>query len=534
MISGDPILKSSRHANASRATRLRAIADQVARRGEAAPQAKPSAAPASAAASQVFAFASLALLVGYGIFLANNFSTGFGGSDSSGYMNSARLLTQGKLSTTMNVVPELGPEPWRYCPPLGFLPRGNSLTIQPTYPLGFPVLLALSTLLAGWHWGPLVLCVSGTLFTLVSCFLSSREIGVRPVWALVGAAALACSSLLIWASSQLMSDAMATTACAAAFYAALRGRRSTAWAAGCGALLIVALMIRPSNFLLLPALCIVLRRKNLLLSAVVGGLLPAIGFGCYNQMLWGKPWQTGYGNILGTLEWAWLRPTLVYYGEWIPRLLPIGLVGLLLLPLLPWRSQRRELLGIVTWAAAFIGFFAFYPCTHTTWWYSRFILPAFPALAILGAAGLDRLATFTSRGGRPVLAATAGAALLSASLGLCVHDWNPLGVCWVKQSCDAYAEMGSWVDANIPETAIISTLNASGTLLFRDRIGLRWDLVSPEDWRAIVAAVRVSGRPLYTVLLPDEAKLAFEERTPATWTKVATVNSFGIWKLADE
>ena len=50
----------------------------------------------------------------------------------------------------------------------------------------------------------------------------------------------------------------------------------------------------------------------------------------------------------------------------------------------PWVpvARRRELAVLGLWAALLIGFYAFYFHSGESWWYLRFILPAFPALLL--------------------------------------------------------------------------------------------------------------------------------------------------------
>lgn len=479
-----------------------------------------------------FAAISLAALALYGVFIACHFASGYGGSDSSGYMNSARLLTHGSWTQPMQLVPELGENAHRYCFPLGFVPQGDSGRMVPTYPVGLPLLLAPSALLGGWHWGPLVLYTAGTLLTVVMCYLSGREIGVGPVWSAVAAAALACSPMFIWSSEQIMSDAPAATWCAVAFYAALRGRRSALAAGCCGLAFVLAVMIRPSDFFLLPALSIVLWNWRKLLSAFVGGLPLAAWYGWYNQTLWNRPWNTGYGSLYTMLEWAHVRPSLAHYAQWLPHLLPIGVLGLAGLCFLPWRSNGRAYLGLLLWFGAMAVLYLFYPYTYHDWWYIRFLLPAFPALAVLGAAALERLAAWGNSHERPWIAAATAGMLLLVSFGMSLRDWEALGVRHLRAHCNTYHELSDWVREHMPEQAIISTLEASGTMVFHGRTIVRWDVIPGDKWESVAAAVRQSGRPLYFIDIDGHTEEAFGSKTPGVWQKIAAVRSFGIWKLS--
>src|SRR6478735_1585007 len=74
-----------------------------------------------------------------------------GGADSSGYLNLARSLTQGTLLAPVRVLPgypvtEFGSGAYQ---PQGYTIRDDSGTMIPTYPIGFPMHVALATFLIG-------------------------------------------------------------------------------------------------------------------------------------------------------------------------------------------------------------------------------------------------------------------------------------------------------------------------------------------------------------------------------------------------
>ena len=90
---------------------------------------------------------------------------------------------------------------------------------------------------------------------------------------------------------------LATTWCLAAMWAALRARRDRRWAAACGVAFGIAVLIRPTNAVLLPALVVLLgfdwRRLGL---AVVGGLPCVAWLAVYNHSLYGGALRSGYFN----------------------------------------------------------------------------------------------------------------------------------------------------------------------------------------------------------------------------------------------
>ena len=79
-----------------------------------------------------------------------------GGSDQSGYLNNARMLGQGHVTTPMRLLPGFPPEtlpPYTYVP-LGFIPNQEQATLTPTYPMGLPLLMLAVAKLTGWGLAP--------------------------------------------------------------------------------------------------------------------------------------------------------------------------------------------------------------------------------------------------------------------------------------------------------------------------------------------------------------------------------------------
>src|SRR4051812_1484534 len=77
----------------------------------------------------------------YTAFLEQSISPYAGGSDSSGYFNNARILSEGKFYTRPRAIRESPPQFGRYANmPLGFSLRPDGLMV-PTYPTGYSLQL---------------------------------------------------------------------------------------------------------------------------------------------------------------------------------------------------------------------------------------------------------------------------------------------------------------------------------------------------------------------------------------------------------
>src|SRR5258707_13173931 len=96
----------------------------------------------------------------YGRMLFVHRSTGAGGSDSSGYLNEARMIAAGKTSIpirllgTLHLPPEFGYD----FTPLGFAQsRRLPSHMVPTYPPGLPAHFAIAGAIGGWSQAPFLM-----------------------------------------------------------------------------------------------------------------------------------------------------------------------------------------------------------------------------------------------------------------------------------------------------------------------------------------------------------------------------------------
>ncbi|MFM9091810.1 MAG: glycosyltransferase family 39 protein [Verrucomicrobiota bacterium] len=230
--------------------------------------------------------------------------------------------------------------------PVGFFPRGGPPgDLVPTYPSGLPLQFAAASRLLGWTAGPLLVLVAAALGAVALTYLLGRELGLTPALAATGAALLAVNPVFVFTSLQPLSDTVATTWVLAAAWAAVRARVHRGWALAAGAAFALAVLVRPTNLLLGPAVALLIGRdwRRLLLLAA-GGLPGAAWLAGYQHALYGHALASGYGDIFAAFGWQYGAPTARHFGAWLARLLPPVLLGLVVQAgffLLRWRPEDR-------------------------------------------------------------------------------------------------------------------------------------------------------------------------------------------------
>lgn len=484
--------------------------------------------PSTAPAPRWFGWIALLVLLGYGIFLGVNFTPAAGGSDSSGYLNAARLLASGHLTGTLRLVPGLAPDAGNFVQPLGFLADAAQARLTPTYPLGLPAHLALASAIAGWTVGPLLIGVGAVLAAMALCYFCARELDLSWPLAAAGAVMLGVFPITLYIAIQPLSDVLATTWTLAALAAALRARRlGLQWAFASGAALAVAVFVRPTNILFIPAL-IVLLSGNLRLLAVtaLGGLPGAVLLAWCNYHLYGSPWQMGYTSIFEAFAREYFAPTLVHFGYWLAVLMPTVLLILPFVALKKLRGQARLLIALTLWFALPVAVYACYEISHQVWWCLRFILPAIPALILGALLGLQSLFTtkpraiFLSAAGLSVWAVVTSWAWTAHFHSLMVPTYER-----------AYIEVGQWTREHLPAESIIACMADSGAIYYYTSFPvLRWDQMDPAGFLRSANDFTLARRPLYALVFPSEEKEMLTTYAPGRWEKAADVAGRGIWR----
>ncbi len=483
--------------------------------------------PSPSVAPRWFAWLAVVALLVYGIFLGAYYTPVAGGSDSSGYLNAAQLLTRGQLAAPMRDYSGLEASSASQFQPLGFIAEPARQRLVPTYPLGLPTHLAIASTLFGWSMGPLVVGVGATLAAMVLMYAIARELAIAWPLAAAGALILGVFPVTIFISIQPLSDVLATTWVLAAIYAALRARYSQRWAIITGAALSIAIFVRPTNVLIIPAITVLLSRGwRPLTACAIGGLPGALLLLATNAHLFGSPWRMGYGSIFEAFDFAYLGPTLLHFGKWLGLLLPgLGLffgvitIGLSL-------AALRIRLALVFWFLAPFIFYAYYEVSAQTWWCLRFILPGIPALILSGIFTLNYFLVLHPRTLR-----IASTILTFWAIGLSVFWTHEFHTLLSKTYEQAYAEMGQWSNDHLPANTVLLTNSDSGALYYYTPFPiLRWDQMSTVEFTQHAAYLTRTGRALHLVTNEAEEDQVLTQRVPARWEKITTLAQRSVWR----
>ncbi len=472
-----------------------------------------------------------AILV-YGALLLDRTSAGVGGSDAAGYANTARDILAGRIVVPIEAVGRLGLEPAfaELFIPLAHETGPRPLTMVPYYPPGFPAHVALGTSIAGEEAGPHVVNPIVALLTVCLTYVLGRQLGLSRPLAFAGAAMLGYCTVFLFCAVRVLSDDAAALWAVAAVVAALRSRRNDLWAAAAGAAFGMAVLVRPTNAVLLLTLaCALPWRPRALALFGAAGLPFAVAYGAWNRAAFGSPFRTGYTHQFeGELAWSNFAPRFARYGGWLVEqfspLVPLGWLATAVNRKVPGRDRAMLLL----WFASIFVFYCFWGPADN-WTYLRYFLPAAPALIVGFLLCLQDLA---GRFPKAVPRAAFAGAIL-AIVFFCERRVErrerPLGsgrhdVVYR----DALRELVARSDG---ASALVVSMDFSAAVrYYTEMTPLRWDRATPEKFAVVRRQAALHGQRIYAVLLPYEVENA-AGRVPGPWVFLRNVGGAGIWEL---
>jgi hypothetical protein len=444
------------------------------------------------------------LFVGYAILLYRNTSHAAGGPDESGYMNEARMFAAGKLRLEVEPLRTLHlDDSWlEVFTPLGFRPS-TGRTIVPTYPPGLP----LHLLLLEYFVSPLL-----ALGCLVLTYAIAREVGLPQPYAVAAAAILAATPQFIMFALQVMSDVPATFWALMVIWCALRSNHTAGFAIAGGIAFAIGVAVRPTNVLMAIPLALAARRRiPFVLLGAAPLLLPLMWF---QNALYGSPFKTGHGSLDELVSLSDFGDKLSFYTFWMGRTLtplaaPLGLFVIFDRKVDKW---HRALLTI--WYLAFLFFYCFWQLLGE-WWYTRYLLPATPAIIISAMLLVRDIAK------RPAIAAV----LIAIMIYFPVSFGSGKRILRIDDDQKVYTGSMKWSAELLPKEAmVISGVLSGAFLLYQNRFTARWDRLDGERF-----AVLRSRAKWYAVISDVEGA-----RLPGSrWTAISKFRDVTLYRLDD-
>ncbi len=487
-----------------------------------------------------FGILLIALVLLYGAFLINYTTFAVRGPDSTGYANLAYSLQHGPVAQPVPLLKEFDLPP-DYAPAFllrTYLLLPDATKMVPFYPVGLPLHMMLFSLVFGWQSGLYLVSPVFAALSVFMFYLLGKEIGLTRKYASAATIIFAFCPTLIYQGLQVASDVPATFWTLVTILAAFRSQKDERWSLLAGTAFGLAFLIRPTSVLLLLPLvfCLRLSWRSLFFFGL-GGSPWALVFFIYNYTVFEHPLQTGY-SLLGLeqeLVVAGLQKRFEHYSYWLSRSMsPFLLLAWLATPALRQLTWRKRFF-ILTWFGTFFVFYCGYSW-YNAWWYTRFLLPAIPALILaLTFTCRSIIEGLTKKIEAPFLRSQLVFGSLIIMLG-CVLGFEQLFMQRFKvfdigrqdaldrAACRRARQL-------LPERALVFAMEMNGTWRFyTDRDTVRWDLAPTEKLQEIMRRATAQGLPLYAFLMTHEINDA-HNNIQNEWTKLDEFGSFSLWRI---
>jgi len=428
-----------------------------------------------------------------------------GGADSSGYMNQARLFASGHALDTSRL-PEQ--PPWRETgyklAPLGYRPGPDRPTLAPTYPPGYPLVMAPAFRLSP-RFAYLIVPLCGTLAVWLT-YAIGRQMHVPGAGA-AAALLLSVSPTFLFQLIQPMSDVPVTAAWLSALYFAGRGTLSSALLSGGAAG--IAVLIRPNLLPLAFLTCFACVSSNATgrwrrgAAAIALTIPGVVVLGTIQLLRYGSAFASGYGSFESLFGWENVWPNLQRYPRWMFESHTPVIALFVLAPL--WFARRRENRSswfvLCAYACAIVA--AYLPYVYFQmfeWTYTRFLLPAIPIMWLLIAAPLYQ----ARRAGPAVRAALVVPCVLAVG-GFCAYVTKTRDIFDLRFGEQKYVQTADFVRNALPQNALLICMQHSGSLWFyTTRPILRWDYLEPRELADAITWMAGRGYQPFAVFDAEE------------------------------
>jgi hypothetical protein len=431
-----------------------------------------------------------------------------GGADSSGYLNQARLFSEGRMSADLRLLQQRAwPDGVDKLVPLGFRLAQDRRHLAPIYPPGYPLLMAPAFRIDE-RAAYLVVPFGGALVVWLTFAMGEKL--RQPAAGAAAACLVSVSPTFLYQLVQPMSDVPVTAAWLAALYVA--STRTTANAACAGLAAGIAILIRPN---LMPLAGLVWcttglggeggsrwRRAAASIAATIPG---AAALGLIQSARYGSPFASGYGSVHDLFGLANVWPNLARYPRWMIESHTPLIVLFLAAPVwLLWRRQQARGFLLLLWVFAVAVVLAYLPYVYFQsweWTYTRFLLPAIPIMWLLiTLAAYDLL----RRLGRPLTALVVAPVVLCV-LGFSLWVARERFVFELKDGEKKYVFTGDYARHHLPANAVVFSMQHSGSLWFyTPRPIVRWDHLDSHRLDVLITRLTANGYAPAIIVDRDE------------------------------
>jgi hypothetical protein len=236
------------------------------------------------------------------------------------------------------------------------------------------------------------------------------------------------------------------------------------------------------------------------------GLIPGCALLAWlNQIRYGSPFRTGYGDVEMLFSLTHIGPNAARYWRWtMEAQTPLVLLALAA-PFIVGRERSLFVWTAVAYVALVIACYLPYT-VFDAWWYTRFLLPALPiSLALASAVGVH----FVSRTGAGGAIALMSTIVLGCGYVAYARSHSAFAL---RDFERRFIRTGRLVASTLPPNAVVITIQESGAVRhYGRRPAALWDALPAAALDETVALFEAGGLRPY-LLLEDWEEAGFRER----------------------
>ena len=147
--------------------------------------------------------------------------------------------------------------------------------------------------------------------------------------------------------------------------------------------------------------------------------------------------------------------------------------------------------------------------------------------------GVEAIARLLAAGPARRLRHAAAVIIASWAVGMSWQWSRSHGVFSLKFHEDAYITASAAARTHFPPKTLVLCCHLSGAVFYyTDFPVLRWDVANPAEFTRYAAMAHRAGITIGALLFADEEQRALQESCPGEWSRLATVDNVGIWRLA--